>query len=271
MRVLRSGVALALLAPLLGFAACSSKTAATGMDGGTDGRGTTTHSSSSGKSSGGSADASCAVDAGPLQDAEVQLGLALVKAHNCFSCHGGALQGNDDGVSSTVEGGLAYPPNLTPDPGTGLGCWTNSQIKNAFLNGFDNQDAAICNPMPHFGHIAGEAGLDVAEATAVVQFLRSLPPLVNNVPSTPSCGPPVYDAGVVTMGPDATVTADAAKDAPVDVHHHDGARHDGAAHDAAHDDAEDDSGTHDGGAHDGGAHDGGEHDAAASDAGDAGK
>ncbi len=177
---------LLLPAGVAGFAACSSTTTATVTDGGTDARAKT---KDGGKQAGNdaSAEASCAVDAGPLQDAEIKLGLALVTSHGCFTCHGGALEGNDDGVQSTVEGGVAYPPNLTPDPATGLGCWTNAQIKNAFLNGFDNMDAAICNPMPHFGHIAGEAGLNDAEATAVVQFLRSIPPLVNNPPNTPSC------------------------------------------------------------------------------------
>ncbi len=228
-------------AGVAGFAACSSTTTATVTDGGTDARAKT---KDGGKQAGNdaSAEASCAVDAGPLQDAEIKLGLALVTSHGCFTCHGGALEGNDDGVQSTVEGGVAYPPNLTPDPATGLGCWTNAQIKNAFLNGFDNMDAAICNPMPHFGHIAGEAGLNDAEATAVVQFLRSIPPLVNNPPNTPSCRLS-WDAemdtgggGPVDAGRDAG--SDARRDAPVLEAGHDAAAHetdahDGGAHDAA--------------------------------------
>jgi hypothetical protein len=163
-------------------------------------------------------EASCAVDAGPLDDAEVALGMELVTLHKCQNCHGVALSGNNDGVpSTTAEGGLAYPPNLTSDPATGLGCWTNAQIENAILNGIDNQGMALCNPMPKFGHL-GDAGLDPAQAADIVEFLRSLPVVVNNVPDTPSCPvPPPVEAGVdagVDAEPDAPTGA--APDAPSD-------------------------------------------------------
>src|SRR5580700_533716 len=121
------------------------------------------------------AEASCAVDAGALDDAEVALGQQVVGSHRCEQCHGANLEGNFDGVQSpTTEGGTAYPPNLTSDPATGLGCWTNDQIENAILNGIDNQGMPLCPPMPRWGHL-DDGGLDAAEALAVVQFLRSLP------------------------------------------------------------------------------------------------
>lgn len=143
---------------------------------------------------GGEAETSCAVDAGPLDDAEVQLGLSIVKTHRCSTCHGGTLSGNYDGVlSPTLEGGRAYPPNLTPDPATGLGCWTNDEIENAFLNGIDNEGMRLCPPMPMFGHLTDGGALDAAQAHAVVEFLRSLPIFVNAVPSTPDC--PMPEAG----------------------------------------------------------------------------
>ncbi len=139
-------------------------------------------------------EASCVVDAGPLDDAQVALGLALVGVHMCAQCHGGAFSGNNDGVMSlTAEGGTAYPPNLTSDPTTGLGCWTNGQIENAILNGIDRQGVRLCSPMPVFGQM-GDAGLDQAQAAAVVQYLRSLPITSNQVPATPNC--PVPEAGV---------------------------------------------------------------------------
>jgi len=144
-------------------------------------------------------EASCAVDAGPLDDAEVALGQQLTQTHKCQDCHGQNFGGNNDGVvSKTAEGGTAYPPNLTPDPATGLGCWTNAQIENAILNGVDNQGMLLCNPMPVFGHIDGGAGLDPMQAQAVVEFLRSLPIVVNQVPDTPAC--PVPEAGPPAEG-----------------------------------------------------------------------
>jgi len=153
-------------------------------------------------------EASCAVDVGPLDDAEVALGQAIVTAHRCTRCHGGTLSGNFDGVRSpTVEGGLAYPPNLTSDPATGLGCWTDDQIENAFLNGIDNEGMPLCPPMPRFGHLTDGGLIDAGEARAVVEFLRSLPIFVNAVPSTPDCT--VSDAAA----PDAGSTIDAGSDA----------------------------------------------------------
>ena len=148
-------------------------------------------------------EASCAVDAGPYSDAEVALGLQLVGQHKCENCHGSTLEGNNDGVPSlTVEGGIAYPPNLTSDPATGLGCWTDDQIENAILNGIDNMGMPLCPPMPRFGH-EGDAGLDQAQAAAVVAYLRSLQHAVNNVPDTPNCPQPT----VPEAGPEASTEA----------------------------------------------------------------
>lgn len=182
----------------LGLAACNS-TGAVALDGGP---GDATADTSVGADAGMDAteepeqEASCAVDAGPYSDAEVALGLQLVGLHKCENCHGDTLSGNNDGVPSlTVEGGLAYPPNLTPDPATGLGCWTDEQIENAILNGIDNMGMPLCPPMPLFGH-EGDAGLDQDQAAAVVAYLRSLPPTVNQVPNTPNCpAPTVPEAG----------------------------------------------------------------------------
>ncbi len=162
------------------------------------------------------AEASCAVDAGTLSDAEVALGFAIISARKCFDCHGPQLAGNQDGVASpTAVGGLAYPPNLTPDTVTGLGCWTNAQITNAFLNGIDNQGQPLCAPMPHFGAL-GDAGIDDAQAAAVVEYLRSVPSISRVVPNTPSCP----DKPPVEAGTDAPTTdaADAAGADASDAH-----------------------------------------------------
>jgi mono/diheme cytochrome c family protein len=132
-------------------------------------------------------DAGCAVDSGALDGAQVALGQQIVGARNCSKCHGENFEGNFDGVPSpTTEGGTAYPPNLTSDPATGLGCWTDPQIENAILNGIDNQGMLLCPPMPRWGQI-DDGGLDAAAAWAVVQFLRSLPIAPFQVPNTPNC------------------------------------------------------------------------------------
>jgi len=156
----------------------------------------------------GAAEASCAVDPGPLDPNEGDAGLQIIGTHRCKDCHGDQLSGNQDGVPSmTAEGGFAYPPNLTPDPATGLGCWTNAQIENAILNGIDNEGMLLCSPMPVFGHLPQDAGgLTPAEVAEVVQYLRSIPAIKETVMNTPACPvPPPIDA-----------SADAGIDAPID-------------------------------------------------------
>jgi len=212
------------LAVLTSLAACSSSTPATAHDAGAHeastkdatARDATAKDAARDTGKGAGEDAGCvAADAGALSDAGVALGLALVTSHKCTTCHGPKLGGNDIGVLSTaVDGGRAYPPNLTPDLATGLGCWTNAQIEEAILNGIDNGGQPLCAPMPRFGHVA-DGGLTDAQAAAVVEYLRSLPTVVNNVPETPNCTAP--DAGVdggVDAAPDAT--ADAKGDATHD-------------------------------------------------------
>jgi hypothetical protein len=160
------------------------------------------------------AEASCAVDAGPLDDAEIQLGAAIISTHRCFDCHGQALSGNNDGVTfADDEGGFAYPPNLTSDPATGLGCWSNDQIENAILNGIDNEGMRLCPPMPRFGHLL-DGGLDAGQVQAVIEYLRSIPIYKNQVPNTnctfSDAGP---EAGPQDAGADADAAYDAGKDA----------------------------------------------------------
>jgi hypothetical protein len=132
----------------------------------------------------GGPDAGCDVfDAGPLDPNLVSQGYALVQQYQCQQCHGTYLEGNSDGVQLPNSTLTQYPPNLTPDPGTGLGCWTNEQVENAILNSVDNQGAAICGPMPHFTAL----GLSQADVVAIVTYLRSLPAESINVPDGPSC------------------------------------------------------------------------------------
>jgi hypothetical protein len=170
------------------------------------------------------------VDAAAFTDAEVQAGLAIVLARKCEGCHGEQLQGNSNGLPSTnADGGMAYPPDLTPDPVNGLGCWTNDEIARAFLHGIDKAGDPLCNPMPQFGEPGASGGeIDDAGAAAVVAYLRSIPVVVNaKVPKTPACFPPVVvdggadagtDAGHHDAGTDASVdaAADAAADAGAD-------------------------------------------------------
>ncbi len=158
------------------FAACSSSSS------GAKAADASTESTSS---EGGAADAPCvAYDASGLDEAAVAAGHQQAMFFRCQHCHqpmggGGVLTlgGNDTNVG---EGGvLAYAPNLTPDPATGLGCWTDPQIQKAILDGVDNTGATMC-VMPQFA----QQGMDAGTAAEIVTFLRTLPTVVHQVPDT---------------------------------------------------------------------------------------
>jgi hypothetical protein len=82
----------------------------------------------------------------------------------------------------------------------------------------------LCPPMPRFGHI-DDGGLDAAQVQAVIEYLRSIPHYMNQVPNTnctfSDAGPEASpeEAGPEEAGPeaglDATVgdAADAGPDA----------------------------------------------------------
>jgi hypothetical protein len=149
-------------------------------------------------------------DASGLDDASVAAGFQQVwEVYRCFSCHqnpnqavdstghGIVLSGNNLGLGNS---GTIFPPNLTDDPGTGLGCWTDQQVEDAILKGDDPEGGTLCPPMPKYctaltapdgGPRAGTP-IDGGTAKQIVDFLRSLPVVTNAVTDT-TC--PAADGG----------------------------------------------------------------------------
>jgi mono/diheme cytochrome c family protein len=76
--------------------------------------------------------------------------------------------------------GVVFSKNLTPDPETGLGNWTDDEIKTAFQTGVSKDGLHLFPVMP-FHTLNGMADSD---ASAVVAFLRTLAPVKNAVPRT---------------------------------------------------------------------------------------
>jgi hypothetical protein len=152
------------------------------------------------------------------------IGMAAVQALRCANCHqdqpldaGLILSGK---LSSIVADAAVFPRNLTPDPMTGLGCWTDDQIINAIMNGVDDKGRMICGRMPRFA-----SQIDAGVAQEIVNFLRTIQAVHQEVPESTTCPPrpippdggkdgdggvPPPDAG--TDGPDGT-TPDAGPDA----------------------------------------------------------
>lgn len=75
--------------------------------------------------------------------------------------------------------GVSFTANLTPDPETGLGTWTEREFMTALRTGrHRGLGRQILPPMPW----PATATMTDADLRAVFAYLRSLPPLRNRVP-----------------------------------------------------------------------------------------
>jgi mono/diheme cytochrome c family protein len=131
----------------------------------------------------------------------------------CGHCHA-ADPRNPDGP---LSGGLAFrnwrlgtvrAANLTPDPETGLGRWSEAEIVRAIRTGEDREGHVLAPVMPYeWLH-----GMSDRDALSVARYLKSLPPVRNEVRNNPNL---VYRlARVFFLGPErATHTPDPRREA----------------------------------------------------------
>jgi len=114
-------------------------------------------------------------------------GKYLVTAADCAPCHTGPNHAPFTGglVMATPFGGLATP-NITPDPTTGIGGWTEEQFYDALHDGIAPGRDFVVFPrflypaMPYTSYTK----LSRADVTAIKAYLDSLAPV--NVAPTPS-------------------------------------------------------------------------------------
>jgi hypothetical protein len=71
-------------------------------------------------------------------------------------------------------------PNITSDPETGLGNWSDDDIRKAITEGLDPEGVHLSPPMP-FPFFANMTPEDI---DAVVAYVRTIPPIVNKVERT---------------------------------------------------------------------------------------
>ena len=107
----------------------------------------------------------------------------------CNNCHT-PMGPNGPQFDKALSGGLRFnePPfdvtasNITPDPETGIGKWSEADIKKSLQEGVRPNGAHLAEVMPTgFYKILTPGDLD-----GIVAYLRSLPPIKNKVPD------PVY-------------------------------------------------------------------------------
>ena len=124
---------------------------------------------------------------GARADDAVARGKYLVGIMGCGDCHtpgyflgkpdfAHALSGSDVGFE--IPGlGIHWGPNLTPDPQTGLGTWTEAEVITAFTRGVRPDGRRLIPTMPY----GDFAALTPEDAHAIAAYLRSLPPVVHAV------------------------------------------------------------------------------------------
>jgi len=84
---------------------------------------------------------------------------------------------------------LAFAPNITSDPETGIGDWSVQDIFKAIREGTDKDGDGICPPMG--GAPMGAPGLTDEDALDIAHYIKSLPPVVGE--RAESCPfPPVF-------------------------------------------------------------------------------
>ena len=109
---------------------------------------------------------------------------------HCFECHTTrGPTGAPDFAGHMGAGGfditlapdaVVMTPNITPDPETGIGKWSDADIKKAITEGISPSGGHLSPPMPYpFFKNMTEEDLD-----AVVAYLRTIPPIKNKVERT---------------------------------------------------------------------------------------
>ena len=131
-------------------------------------------------------------------DAELQAvvdqGAYLVELMGCGACHtdgaligdadaGRALAGSSVGIAFSnplkdPNPAIVYPANLTPDPETGIGNWTEAQIVRAIQHGVGADGMQQLPVMPWSAY----RKLKPDDVRAIARYLMSLEPVKHRVP-----------------------------------------------------------------------------------------
>jgi mono/diheme cytochrome c family protein len=120
----------------------------------------------------------------------------------CGNCHtprgpdGQRVAGRElaGGMEFREEPFTARAPNITPDPETGIGRWSDAQLARAIREGIRPDGSVIGPPMP----IELYRGIADRDLRAIVVYIRQVPAVRNpvarseyRIPLPPNYGPPV--------------------------------------------------------------------------------
>lgn len=129
----------------------------------------------------------------------------------CGNCHMARGDKGQPLPEKGLSGGMVFdePPfkafaaNITPDPETGIGKWTDAQLAKAIREGVRPDKSIIGPPMP----IEFYRHLSDADLAAIIAYIRAQPAVKSavpkskfNVPLPPSYGPPIKSVKAIAPG-----------------------------------------------------------------------
>ena len=116
----------------------------------------------------------------PAHTADLENGKLLYNIGGCISCHASEADAAvpAGGKPFTTPIGVLYPPNLTPDPETGLGKWSNVDFVNAMQKGLHPDGAHLIPAFPYTSY----AHMNVEDVLDIKAYLASLPAVKNQTP-----------------------------------------------------------------------------------------
>ena len=109
-----------------------------------------------------------------------------------WNTHGGPVLAGGEGVGQvmwfTDLPGRIVAPNITPDPETGSGNWTDDQLARAIREGIGHDGRALFPLMPYeeFRHMSDE------DLASIIVYVRSLTPVRHELPKTEIIFPVKY-------------------------------------------------------------------------------
>lgn len=129
-------------------------------------------------------------------------GKYLVNLAHCFDCHserdakGNQVAGMEGAgrVLPSEESNMPQPhflvcPNITPDPETGAGTWSDVQLARAIREGIGHDGRVLDKTMPYwnFRYLKDE------DLASIIVFLRSIPAVRHPLPKRNLAAEPVID------------------------------------------------------------------------------
>ena len=109
--------------------------------------------------------------------ATVERGKYIATAADCAGCHGPDLSG---GAPIASPLGAIYASNITPDTRTGIGGWSEAQLRDALRKGRAPGKGWLYPAMPYTSY----TGITDADVSALYAYLQSVPAVSHEVPAT---------------------------------------------------------------------------------------